>query len=258
MSAWWVKKMRHLGLDFGNKTIGVAISCPEAKIATGLETIRRTESMALRESIHRLGDIIAEYGVATIVLGYPKNLDGSLSAQCEKTLAFKEKLERNFNAITIKLWDERLSTRAVSRAFPGARYHERVDEMAAVYILQGYLDYNQKKEEAMENELKTEWGDGEEMIVMSDDDGSEQMYQVLATRDLNNAVYLLTVATVPEESDDADDDVIAEVLHFKCIEMDNEDEMVFELVDGDHEDFEQMLKLFEEDYEALEIQIERD
>jgi len=143
-------KTRYLGLDFGDKTIGVAVGCPDSKVATGIETIRRTQPEALRASINRLGEIIKAYGITHIVLGNPINMDGSQSPRAEKTQAFRDKLKRNFKSKEIILWDERLSTQAVTRAFytgkSGSKkqqetYKSHVDEMAAVYILQGYLNY---------------------------------------------------------------------------------------------------------------------
>jgi len=143
---------RHIGLDFGDKTIGEALGCPDGKVATGLETIRRTQPEALRPSIDRIREIIKAYNITHIILGHPINMDGSLSLRAEKTQAFRDKLKRNFKSVEIILWDERLSTQAVTRAFfadaGGGRkrqetYNSHVDEMAAVYILQGYLSSNE-------------------------------------------------------------------------------------------------------------------
>ena len=137
-----------MGLDFGDKTIGVALGCVNSRVATGLETIRRDLPEAMRPSINRLKEIITAYNVTHIILGHPINMDGSLSPRAEKTQAFRDKLKRNFKSKEIILWDERLSTQAVTRAFYGAggskklheTYNNHVDEMAAVYILQGYLN----------------------------------------------------------------------------------------------------------------------
>ena len=140
--------MRYIGLDFGDKTIGIALGCPDSRVATGLETIRRTQAEALRASVNRIRELIAAYGITHIVLGYPVHMDGEVSPRAEKTLAFRDKLKRNFKSIEIILWDERLSTQAVTRAFfdgnSGSKkqretYLSHVDEMAAVYILQGFL-----------------------------------------------------------------------------------------------------------------------
>lgn len=128
---------RFLGLDFGDKTIGVAVSCPRGVVATGVETIHRAGPAAMKPSIARLRTLIGEYGVTHIIIGNPLHMDGNASARSEKTQLFADKLRRNFKRLTIELYDERLSTQAVARTLADAA---RVDEMAAVYILQGYLD----------------------------------------------------------------------------------------------------------------------
>ena len=139
--------MRYLGLDFGDKTIGLALASPDGRIATGLTTLRRSDPAALRPSIRQLGEYIALYGITHAVLGFPKHMDGSLSERCMVTQAFADKLQRNFKRLQIILWDERLSTQAVARMYEGdrTRYKDKVDEMAAVYILQGYLDSQKEK-----------------------------------------------------------------------------------------------------------------
>jgi len=131
-----------LGLDFGDKTIGVAVSSLNNKVALGLTTLRRTTPEALRPNLKELKKIIQEHKVTHILLGYPKHLHGEDSPRCLQTLEFKAKLERYFKSLTVELWDERLSTQAVTRTFEGnaKRYKQHVDEMAAVYILQGFLD----------------------------------------------------------------------------------------------------------------------
>lgn len=141
-------KTRYIGLDYGDKTIGVALGCPDGHVATGLETIRRAQPEAMRPSINRLSEIIKAYSITHIILGHPINMDGSLSYRAEKTQVFRDKLKRNFKSIEIILWDERLSTQAVTKAFftntAGKKqqetYNSHVNEMAAVYILQGFLD----------------------------------------------------------------------------------------------------------------------
>ena len=133
---------RYLGLDFGDKTIGMAIASPDGLVATGLTTLRRDDPAALRPAIRALGEYVKQYGITHVVLGFPKHMDGNLSPRCAATQAFADKLQRHYKRLVIVLWDERLSTQAVARTFAGNRTHfkEKVDEMAAVYILQGYLD----------------------------------------------------------------------------------------------------------------------
>jgi len=142
---------RILGLDFGDKTIGVAVSDPFGIMALGVETIRRDRESALRASIRRLDELVRQYSVDAIILGFPKNMDNTQGERCAKTLVFKEKLHSSFKDIQVILWDERLSTAGAKRTLSGHVHEDKViDEMAAVFILQGYLDYLanfQKKEE---------------------------------------------------------------------------------------------------------------
>ncbi len=141
--------MRILGLDFGQKTIGVAISDPFGWTAQGVEIIRRDKEESINKSVERIGQIIKDYGVEKIVLGYPKNMNNTVGERGEKTEAFKKKLEKTFNNIEVILWDERLSTVGAERSLLEADLSRKkrkdvIDKMAAVFILQGYLDCNSK------------------------------------------------------------------------------------------------------------------
>ena len=134
---------RILGLDYGDKTIGVAISDPLGIMALGVETIRRERENSLRASFRRLYELTETYSpVEAIVLVFPKNMNNTLGERCEKTLVFKEKLSKRFEGIPVILWDERLSTAGARRTLSGHVPESKViDEMAAVFILQGYMDY---------------------------------------------------------------------------------------------------------------------
>ena len=142
--------MRILGLDFGSKTVGVAVSDPLLITAQGVEIITRKSSSKLRQTLARLEALIAEYGVDTIVLGYPRNMNNTEGERCEKTKEFQEMLQKR-TGLPVILWDERLTTVAADRSMMemGIRRENRkayVDEIAAIFILQGYLDFlaNQK------------------------------------------------------------------------------------------------------------------
>jgi len=130
-----------LGLDLGEKTIGLALSDGSLTIATPLETIRRTK---FTPDARRLAAIIAEHGVGGLVVGLPVNMDGSEGPRCQSVRQFAANfLEKT--EIPIAFWDERLSTAAVTRTLLDAdvsrkRRAEVVDKMAAGYILQGALD----------------------------------------------------------------------------------------------------------------------
>ena len=237
-------KKRYLGLDFGNKTIGVSISGPGGTTAIGITTIKRQDENTFRPALKALKEIIGEYGVTDIVLGYPRHLDGTDSPRCKKTLEFKDKLNRYFKSIPVQLWDERLSTRAVTRVFEGkrSRLKNHVDEMAAVYILQGYLDYR-KGDEEMDNEPILL--DDDNTIVLHDDEGNEITMEVLSSRMDSDVTYLLAV----------EDDEDAEVMIFRLTE-DGDEDTIFELVDEEDEDFDHVFELFKEDFATLGIEID--
>ena len=137
--------MRILGLDYGDKTIGIAISDPFGWTAQGLEIIKRINENEYKKSISRIAEIVLEFDVEKIVLGFPKNMDNSEGLRCEKTLEFKNRLEKRFNNIPIILWDERMSTIAAQRSLiegnmSRIKRKNIIDKIAAIYILQGFLD----------------------------------------------------------------------------------------------------------------------
>lgn len=145
--------MRIIGLDFGSKTVGVAVSDELLITAQGIEIVRRKSENKLRQTLARIEELIKEYNVERIVLGFPKNMNNSEGERCEKTLEFKEMLERR-TGLTVELWDERLTTVAADNLMmeAGIRRENRkeyVDQIAASFILQGYLDYlqNEKNQE---------------------------------------------------------------------------------------------------------------
>ena len=136
--------MRIMGLDYGSKTAGVAISDPLGLTAQGIEIIRRKSENHLRQTLARIEELVAEYQVEYIVLGFPKNMNNTIGDRAEKSLEFKQMLERR-TGLTVFMWDERLTTVEANRTLmeAGVRRENRykyVDELAAVFILQGYLD----------------------------------------------------------------------------------------------------------------------
>ena len=133
--------MRVLGLDVGDRTIGVAISDPLGFTAQGITTIRRK---GIENDIAQIVEICSQYNVETIVSGLPKNMNGTIGEQAEKVQSFCEVLKEAVN-IEIKFWDERLTTVAAHRVMLEADMSRKkrksiVDKIAATYILQGYLD----------------------------------------------------------------------------------------------------------------------
>lgn len=136
--------MRILGLDFGSRTVGVAVSDPLMITAQGVEIIRRKEENKLRQTLARIDELVREYEVSLIVLGLPKNMNNTLGDRVEKTMEFKEALIRR-TGLEVIMWDERLTTVAADKALmeAGIRRENRkdyVDMIAAEFILQGYLD----------------------------------------------------------------------------------------------------------------------
>ncbi|MCC8138186.1 MAG: Holliday junction resolvase RuvX [Clostridiales bacterium] len=154
--------MRVMGLDYGSKTVGVAVSDPLGLTAQGVEIIRRTQENKLRRTLARIEELAAQYEVTEIVLGFPKNMNNTIGERAQKSLEFRDMLQRR-TGLPVVMWDERLTTVAANRTLmeSGVRRENRkeyVDMIAAVYILQGYLDCkgnteNQDKEADAEEGL---------------------------------------------------------------------------------------------------------
>ena len=137
--------MRILGLDYGSKTVGVAVSDPLGLTAQGVEIIRRKSENKLRQTLARLEELIAEYQAELLVLGYPKHMNNDIGDRAVKSLEFQEILKRR-TGLAVVMWDERLTTVEANRTLAeadvrGVDRKQYVDELAAVFILQGYLDY---------------------------------------------------------------------------------------------------------------------
>ena len=136
--------MRIMGLDYGSKTVGVAISDSLCITAQGIETIERKEENKLRKTLARIEELAKEYEVDRIVLGFPKNMNNTIGDRAEKSLELKAMLERR-TGLSVIMWDERLTTVEAERTLmeSNVRRENRkkyVDKIAAVFILQGYLD----------------------------------------------------------------------------------------------------------------------
>ena len=130
-----------MGLDVGDKTIGVAISDEFGWTAQGIEVIRRHK---LEQDLHRLQELIAEYHVEEIVVGLPKNMNGSIGPRAELAIEFAKNITDQFG-LPVNLWDERLTTVSAERTLIEADVSRKkrkkvIDKMAAMLILQGYLD----------------------------------------------------------------------------------------------------------------------
>ncbi|MDU2065317.1 MAG: Holliday junction resolvase RuvX [Sporomusaceae bacterium] len=134
--------MKKLGLDVGDRTIGVAVSDGLALTAQGVEVIRRK---SLEIDLKRLAELVAEYEVDTFVVGWPKNMNGTEGPRCQFVEEFNKELTKHFPLQKVVLWDERLSTVAATKSLIAAdvsraKRKKVIDKMAAVFILQGYLD----------------------------------------------------------------------------------------------------------------------
>lgn len=135
---------RYLGLDFGSKTVGVAISDPLLMSAQGLEIIKRERESKIRKTLARIDELISQYNVNEIVLGLPMNMDGSEGERCQKTREFGAKLESR-TGLKVNYFDERLSSFEAHEildecGIKSVNHKEYVDEVAAMVILQGFLD----------------------------------------------------------------------------------------------------------------------
>lgn len=146
--------MRIMGLDYGTKTVGVAISDSLGLTAQGIETIQRKEENKLRRTCARIEELIREYEVEKIVLGFPKHMNNDVGERAEKSLEFGEMLKRR-TGLEVIMWDERLTTVEAERTLieSSVRRENRkkyIDKIAAVFILQGYLDslYMKRQQEA--------------------------------------------------------------------------------------------------------------
>lgn len=141
--------MRIIGLDYGTKTVGVAMSDEGGIIASPVETIERKQANKLRQTYARIEQIVVENNVGLIVLGNPKNMNNTEGERVEDTLKFKEDLERR-TGLTVELMDERLTTAEANRILEAtgvahSARKEHIDKMAAAIILQSYLDSHPQK-----------------------------------------------------------------------------------------------------------------
>jgi putative Holliday junction resolvase len=132
-----------MGLDIGDKTIGVSISDELGWTAQGIEVIRRKEE-ALEADFNRLNQLIAEYQVEKVIVGLPKNMNGTIGPRAKLCQEFAHILEER-TGLPTQMWDERLSTVAAERVLIAADMRRKkrkqvIDKMAAIMILQGYLD----------------------------------------------------------------------------------------------------------------------
>lgn len=133
-----------MGLDYGSKTVGVAISDPLLITAQGIETITRREENKLRKTCARIEELISEYEVGRIVVGFPKLMNNDIGERASRAMEFGEMLKRR-TGLEVVMWDERLTTVEAERTLIENKVRREnrkkvIDKIAAVFILQGYLD----------------------------------------------------------------------------------------------------------------------
>ena len=219
--------MRIMGLDYGSKTVGVAISDPLGITAQGIETITRKDENKLRKTCARIEALIEEYQVEKIVIGLPKHMNNDIGIRAEKSMEFAEMLKRR-TGLEVQMWDERLTTMEAERTLieSNIRREDRkkyIDKIAAVFILQGYLD---------------------SVRFTSDELQEETEFFVLEQTKLNGVSYILV--TDSEEDD-------AECLILKDTSAEEEKESIYEIVE-DEKELSAILKVFEELLEDIEIE----
>lgn len=142
-----------MGIDYGDKNIGIAVTDPTGIIALPVTTIVRKDPHTIKPYVAQIGELLKQYGIETIVLGFPKNMNNTQSERADITLNFKERLERHFKKVPVILWDERLTSLGAERFFREQNIKAKnqkniIDQLSACLILQNYLDYlaNQKKD----------------------------------------------------------------------------------------------------------------
>ena len=133
-----------MGLDYGTKTVGVAVSDPLGLTAQAIETIVRKEENKLRKTCARIEELIVQYDVEKIILGFPKHMNNDIGERAEKSLEFRDMLHRR-TGLEVVMWDERLTTVEAERTLIESNIRrenrkKHIDQIAAGFILQGYLD----------------------------------------------------------------------------------------------------------------------
>ena len=231
--------MRILGLDYGSKTVGAAISDPLGITAQGVETIWRKQENHLRQTLARIEELVSEYHVEKIVLGYPKNMNNTIGERAQKSLEFKEMLERR-TGLEVIMWDERLTTVEANRTLMEASVRREnrkqyLDQLAAVFILQGYLD-----------SLSCQEINKTEKIKFQLEDGTEAEFYVEEQTRIGGVAYLLV-------SDSQDDEATAYI--FKDVSEDDSQEACYEMVE-DEDEMQAVFKVFEQMLDDVDLEMQ--
>ena len=262
-------KKRIIGLDYGSKTVGVAVSDPLGFTAQGLETITRKDENKLRKTYARIEALIREYEAEQIVLGYPKNMNDTEGERVEKTLAFKEALERR-TGLEVILWDERMSTVASERVLMegNVRREDRktyIDKnmwmkslrylfCRGIWIIRAFrrIRQNQKIRKIYSYSwiyACMQYGESRNMatktITLTTDDDEEIELMVIEQTMINNVNYLLV-------TDSEEDEVDAYILKETGAET---EEAYYEFVE-DSTELEVISKVFEQMLDDIDLKYE--
>lgn len=235
--------MRILGLDYGSKTVGVAVSDPLGFTAQGVEIIRRKSENKMRQTLARIEELIAQYQVEEIVLGLPKNMNNTLGDRAEKSLELKETLERR-TGLPVVMWDERLTTVSANRVLmeTGVRRENRkehVDEIAAVFICRGIWTILRIRMKKQDGRIIMD------KIKFVTDEGETVEFYVEEQTRVNGTDYLLV-------TDSMDDEANAYILKDSSEETDPEADYV--MVEDDVE-LEAMSKVFSQMMDDVDIEM---
>ena len=230
--------MRILGLDYGSKTVGVAVSDPLGLTAQAVETIWRKQENHLRQTLARIDELAAEYQVERIVLGYPKNMNNTIGERAEKALEFQQMLEKR-TGLQVIMWDERLTTVEANRTLMEASVRREnrkkyLDQLAAVFILQGYLDSLPREENKFMEKIKFQL-----------EDGTEAEFFVEEQTRIGGTAYLLV-------SDSQDDEATAYI--FKDVSEDDSQEACYEMVE-DEDELQAVFKVFEQMLDDVDFEM---
>ena len=250
---------RLMGIDYGDARIGIAISDPLGYIATPLEIISRKNPTDLSLSIKRISEILDEYSIKTIILGFPKHMNNNEGENCKKVSAFEKLLLKKISNITILLEDERLSTSSAHKIinFNNTK-NTGIDKFAAAIILQNFLDRENNKKKTNtklilrrkkmnENEILENDGEEElETIVLTDDDGNEKEYFMIDEFVHNGTQYFVMV-----DAENADNEE-SEGIILKQVESNSEDEVAYEELN--EQEYETIVEVLKSRLEEFDIE----
>lgn len=231
--------MRILGLDYGSKTVGVAVSDPLGLTAQKVETIWRKQENKLRRTLARIEELIAEYEVEKIVLGFPKNMNNTVGERAEKALEFGEMLKKR-TGLEVIMWDERLTTVEADRTLieAGVRRENRkqyLDGHCGVFNFAGISGFP----------CQYDKGDNMEKIRFQSPDGTVEDFYIEEQTRIGGVAYLLV-------SDSMDDEANAYIL--KDVSEDTDSEACYEMVEDENE-LQAVYKVFEQMLEDVDLEM---